>query len=104
MYVIYVYNDCLSVSVYIVPLNSETIFELLNPVASKWKEIAEELNLNENYIDELECILDTSEECLKKAVENWVQYHDPSWEELVGTLKSVQEEKLAQDISEKARL
>ena len=55
-------------------------------------------------MDELECILDTSEECLKKAVENWVQYHDPSWEKLVGTLKSVQEEKLAQEISEKARL
>ena len=68
---------------------------MLRPVAKKWKMIGVALQLSEDFLDEVFTNMDNVEDCLVEAMDNWMRYHEPSWEKLASALREIGEDELA---------
>ena len=79
----------------LVPISLENVKAMLRPVAKKWKEIGEALDLSDHILDEVDTNNATDECCMDNAVEFWLTYHSPSWEKLATVLRGMGEETLA---------
>ena len=77
------------------PISLENVKAMLRPVAKKWKEIGDALEIRDHILDEVDTNNATDECCMDNAVEFWVTYHGPSWEKLATVLRGVGEETLA---------
>lgn len=68
---------------------------MLRPVANKWKIIGVALKLCDDFLDEVFANMDNDEGCLVEIMDNWVNYHEPSWKKLATALRKIGEDELA---------
>ena len=77
--------------------------ELFSKVASNWENVGVMLDIDEGPLKKIKADHKESGDCLREMLRVWLKKVDPppSWNLLVDALKSLGEEKLAQELNER---
>ena len=86
-----------------VPTLSDLLKELFSKVASNWENIGVMLDIDEGPLKKIKADHKESGDCLREMLRIWLKKVEPppSWNLLVDALKSLGEEKLAQELRKK---